>query len=104
MLLQQFIDFIRSRKSVDLEELAAEFGLRVQVSTDPALLRYAEAYMHMPATEPSQVDRKRIADLAASLLASAAERPSDVHGSQHSRPTARLDACADAVCRTQLTG
>ena len=63
MLLQQFIDFIRSRKSVDLEELAAEFGLRVQVSTDPALLRYAEAYMHMPATEPSQVDRKGLLTL-----------------------------------------
>ena len=36
MLLQQFIDFIQARKSVDLEELAAEFGLRVQVGPDPS--------------------------------------------------------------------
>jgi predicted DNA-binding transcriptional regulator YafY len=32
-LLAEFVQFIQRRKTVVLEELAAEFGLRTQVST-----------------------------------------------------------------------
>jgi hypothetical protein len=34
-LLQAFIDFIVERKSVQLEELASEFGLKVQARASP---------------------------------------------------------------------
>lgn len=33
-LLGAFVDYIKERKTVGLEELAAEFGLRVQVSLE----------------------------------------------------------------------
>jgi predicted DNA-binding transcriptional regulator YafY len=36
-LLAEFVEFIQRRKTVVLEELAAEFGLRTQVSPRPAL-------------------------------------------------------------------
>ena len=109
MLLQQFINFIRSRKSVDLEELAAEFGLRVQVSTDPAApLSIAGACLPMPATKSPLADRHQMLTLLCHrwlLRLRSPEAPSVVHGSQHpQQPRTRLDACADAVCRTRLTG
>ena len=36
--LAEFVDFIRERKTVALDDLAAEFGLRTQVSSSLLLL------------------------------------------------------------------
>lgn len=34
-LLAAFVDYIQTRKTVKLDELAADFGLRIQVSPNP---------------------------------------------------------------------
>lgn len=34
-LMGQFVEYIKERKSVALEDLAAQFGLRVQVNLHP---------------------------------------------------------------------